>query len=56
MSLLTVNLLRLDLLRKEGGVEEETAPFIYRMISVRFKFYCRSLLSVKKNLIFFLIE
>ena len=29
--------------------------FIYEVISVRFKFYCRSLLSVKKTCFFYLI-
>jgi len=39
-------------LRKDRDVDEEAAPFIYEEISVRFKFFCRSLLSVKKNLFF----
>ena len=38
--------------RKERGVDEEAAPFIYEVISVRFKFKCQSLLSAKKNLFF----
>ena len=29
--------------------------FLYEVISVRFKFYCRSLLPVKKKLVFFYI-